>query len=187
MWELKAPSLIRGSCAEINKINIPITTTKDHHHPKHVVHIGLAKSENKGQVKHETKPFLRSPGRWSFKGINPKSKQNANKEDKSEKLNDDKKGEAKPQNIKSVFQRSWSLRGQNKNTGQDKLACQRNKRTRKDKYFLPLEKCSSQNDLTVGQQNKTFSRHGKMTQAVSTSSIPSEVGSVHHISNHIDN
>ena len=91
MWDLKAPSLIRGNSAEIKKtINIPITITEDHIHPKHVGNIGLARKENKGQVKHEAKPFSRSPGRWSFKGINLKTKENANKEDKSEKLNDDK-------------------------------------------------------------------------------------------------
>jgi len=170
--DLKAPSLIRENCADIKKTDISTTTTKDQHHHKHVENKELARNENKRKGSPETRPFLRSPGRWSFKGINPISNQNTNKEDKSEKLNDDKKCEAKPQNIKSVFQRSWSLRGQNKTAEQDILSGQRNGITRKDKYLLPLKKSSSQNNLPAEQQGRNSSEPGKMAPAVA---IPSEV------------
>ena len=178
--DLKAPSLIRENCADMKKTDIPTTTTKDQHHHKHVENKELTRNENKRKVNPETRPFLRSPGRWSFKGISPMSNQNTNKEDKSEKLNDDKKCEAKPQNIKSVFQRSWSLRGQNKTAEQDILSGQRNGITRKDKYLLPLKKSSSQNNLPVEQQGRNSSEPGKMAPAVA---IPSEVCRGYHISN----
>ena len=178
--DLKAPSLIRENCADIKKTDISTTTTKDQHHHKHVENKELARNENKRKGKPETRPFLRSPGRWSFKGINPMSNQNTNKEDKSEKLNDDKKCEAKPQNIKSVFQRSWSLRGQNKTAEQDILSRQRNGITRKDKHLLPLKKSSSQNNLPAEQQGRNSSEPGKMAPAVA---IPYEVCSGYHIIN----
>jgi len=187
-WDLKAPSLIRGSSSRIKTTSTPAAKTKAHpQRPKHSTNIKIATKENKTGDKSESKSFLRGPGQWSFRGMNSKTKNYANEEDKSEQVNDDKKKEAKPQNTKSAFQRSWSFRKQNMPSDYGGLGSARPRQsntqtkeggTGKDKGFLPMKKSSSQNDLNVESQTRSReSQSARMTPSVSTSSIPSEVSS----------
>ena len=176
-WDLKAPSLILVNSEGMKDKNLSKNvSTVQSRRSKHMTNVSVTTMENKVTDKSEMKTFTRGPGQGSFRGTTSSTQYFAHTANKTEAVNhktmsnsSEKFTANMPKECLSETQKPEVLR--------------KNENISENQQSIRMRISSSQNDLSSRPlcRNKYLSL--RRTPSVSTSSIPSEVGSISYQEN----
>ena len=171
-WDLKAPSLILVNSEGMEDKNLSTNVSMvQGRRSKHMTNVSVTANENKVAEKSEMKTFTRGPGQGSLRVTTSSTKYVAHTADKTETVNHKTMSNSSEKFTANMPRECLSEK-------QKREVLRENKNNSENQQSIRIRKSSSQNDLSSQPLYRNKSLSLRRTPSVSTSSIPSEVGSI---------